>query len=154
MLANTAEVRVGRLLEVNVRVGYRTVSDVDTLFDEIDREVTKIPPSQRIVTCADWRFCPVMAPETSARLAKRIERYNSRTERSVAVVRPDSPTAVMQFARLIREANFPDRKAFLSVQSAIDWLDEILAPEESARLREFLNAKDSGSRVGRTPPER
>jgi hypothetical protein len=143
MSSNTARIRVGRLLEVDVKAGYRTVSDVDALFDQLDREVARLPPSQRIVTCADWRYCTVMAPDTSTRLGKRLEGINSRTERSVAVVRPDSPTAVMQFARLIREAHFPDRKVFFNAQGAIDWLAEVLTSEETARLRRFLNVESA-----------
>jgi hypothetical protein len=138
MLANTATIRVGRLLEVDVRAGYHTASDVDALFEQVDHEVAKLPAGQRIVTCADWRHCTVMAPETSARLVKRLGLINARTQRSVAVVRPDSPTAVMQFARLIREARFPDRRVFFGAQEAMEWLGEVLTSEESARLRRFL----------------
>jgi hypothetical protein len=144
MVTNSAVVRVGRLLEVAVRAGYRNVADVDALFDEIDRAIASLPANRRHVTCADWRYCTVMTPDTSHRLKERLVRLNGRTERSVAVTRADSPTAVMQFLRLIREANFPDRKVFFTPEAAIEWLSEVLVPEEVARLREFLNVRPDG----------
>jgi hypothetical protein len=150
MPTNTARIRVGRLLEVDVRRGYHTVSDVDALFDQLDREVARLEPSQHIVTCADWRHCTVMAPDTSARLVKRLGLINARTERSAAVVRRDSPTAVMQFARLIREANFPDRRVFYSAHEAINWLGQLLNSEESARLRRFLEIEGASGTVQRS----
>jgi len=146
MAANSARVQVGRLLEVSVRSGYRTIADVDTLFDAIDRALAVLPAGQQHVTCADWRSCTVMAQETSDRLKQRLSRTNARTERSAAIARPDSPTAVMQFLRLIREANLPERKVFLHPEEAVEWLGEVLLPAEVARLRLFLNATSESAR--------
>ncbi|HZU83851.1 MAG TPA: hypothetical protein VE987_13080 [Polyangiaceae bacterium] len=140
MGVNHAAIRVGRLIEVGVRVGYRTAADVDVVFDEIAREIAKHPVGQKFVTCADWRYCAVMNAQTCEQLRKRLTLVNARVERSVAVARPDSPTAVMQFMRLIREAQSPSRKVFFDPEEAIDWLAEVLTPAETARLRTFLNA--------------
>src|SRR3982751_6272326 len=57
MLANTAEIKVGRLLEVRIAAGYRTVEDVDALFDTLDAHVAKLPPGVGPVTGADWTPC-------------------------------------------------------------------------------------------------
>ena len=142
MVTNTASITVGRLLEVRANAGYRTASDVDQLFDAIDREVAKLPQTQMIITVADWRHCPVIASAAVDRVLQRIVALNHRTERSVALARTDSATAVMQFVRLIREANLPDRKMFFSPEELIDWLNEVLSPSEKARLQEFLRENE------------
>jgi hypothetical protein len=141
MATNRAAIRVGRLLEVLIDGGYRTVSDVDVVFDAIDAEVARLAPSQRIVTVADWRRCPVMSPEAAQRVVQRIVLLNPRTERSTALVSPDAPVAVLQFLRVIRESRLPDRKLFLDPEELADWLQEILTPAETVRLREFLAAR-------------
>lgn len=55
---NTCAIRVGRLLEVTVGDGYRTVADLDTLFDAIRTETSRVPSHIRIVAIADWRHFP------------------------------------------------------------------------------------------------
>jgi hypothetical protein len=138
MPTNTATIRTGRLLEIRIDAGYRTADDVDRVFDAIEREVGKLPPATRTAAVADWRHCPVMSTEASARLLERLVRLSPRTERSSALVSTDSPTAVLQFARLIREAGHPDRRMFHDADELYEWLKEILTPAEAARLRLFL----------------
>jgi hypothetical protein len=135
---NTAAVRVGRLVEVRVDAGYRTALEVDHLFDEIDVEVEKLPYTLKIVTIADWRRMPVMAPEAAERLQKRMALLNARTLRSAALVSPTAPVAVLQMMRMVREANFSDRKIFDELEPLITFLNEVLTAEESRRLRDFL----------------
>jgi glutathione S-transferase len=129
---------VGRLLEVQVDCGYRTIADVDQLFDAIDAQVGKLAPSQKIVTVADWRRISIMSPDASERLRHRMALLNPRTQRSAALVPSEAPVAVLQFVRVVREANFHDRKIFSAVQELTSWLQEVLSREETQRLREFL----------------
>jgi hypothetical protein len=140
MRTNTAAIRVGRLLEVRVELGYRTAADVDRLFDTIDRELMKLPPTQKIVTVADWRRISVMSPDAAGRLGKRIALLNPRTQKSaaVALAATEAPVAVLQFMRLLREASFADRRMFDDTEQLVMWLEEILTPAETERLREFL----------------
>jgi len=137
---NAAAIRVGRLLEVQVDAGYRTVAEVDELFDAIDVEWEKLSPSQKLVTVADWRRISVMSPEAAERLRKRMALLNPRTQRSAALVPLDAPIAVLQFMRVVREANFPDRKIFADLEELANWMKEILTREEMQRLRAFLLA--------------
>ena len=125
-------------MEIRIDAGYRTVADVDVLFDAIDVQVRKLPTSQRIVTAADWRQCPLMNGDAAERVLKRIVKMNPRTERSSALASPGSPTAVLQFMRLIREARLADRRMFFDAEEQIAWLAEVLTEDEAARLREFL----------------
>jgi hypothetical protein len=138
MVANTALIRVGSLLEIRADAGYRTASDVDQLFDQVTVEVRRLPPPARHVTVVDWRRCPVMAPAAAERMAKRIAGVNAHTLRSAALAGTESPSAVLQFVRLIREARLPDRKLFFEPGELVEWLGEVLTSLEMTRLREFI----------------
>jgi hypothetical protein len=135
---NSARIVVGRLLEVRLAAGYRNAAEVDALWDLIGRELAKLPPGQRHVTVADWRPCPVMAPEAAKRIAERMALNNARTERASALARQDAPVAVMQFLRVIRDANFPNRKLFFEVDEMTSWVGEVLTPDERQRMHDFL----------------
>ena len=139
---NTAAIRVGRLMEVRVDAGYRTVADVNELFDAIDDEVARLPPTQKIVTIADWRHIPVMSPQAAERLQQRMALLNPRTIRSAALIDRKAPTAVLQFMRLVRAANLSDRKIFDDLDAIVSFLQEVLTNEESRRLRDFLLRTD------------
>jgi hypothetical protein len=138
MATNTAEIRVGRLLEVRIAAGYRTVEDVDQLFDTLAAAVARLPDGQRHVTVADWTHCPVMTPTAATRLRERIAGTNARTERSAVLAVTDLPIAVMQFLRVIREAALPDRRLFFSSTEMLGWLAEVLTPAETDRVRQFF----------------
>ncbi len=127
------------MLEIRADAGYRTKEDVDALFAQVGRELSKLPSGQLHVTVVDWRACPVMAPEAADYMVKQIAGVNSGTERSAALARDDSPVAVLQFLRLIRDAQLPDRKLFVDVNQLCGWLGQVLAPAERVRLRTFLN---------------
>jgi hypothetical protein len=135
---NTAVMSVGRLLEIRVDAGYRSVTDVDELFDAVDAAVANGPPIDRIVAAVDWRRCPVMSQLAAERVGQRLLRSNGRTERSAALASPDSPVAVLQFVRLIRSSSLPERKLFFAADELGEWLAEVLTPAETHRLREFL----------------
>ena len=139
MSKNTASLSVGRLLEVRADAGYRTPADVDAIFAAIGREVAKLPPDAHHVTVVDWRHCPLMSPEAAEHMLKKIAGVNSNTERSAALASDNAPVAVLQFVRLIRDANLPDRKLFVHSDELYTWLSEVLTTEERARLKAFLN---------------
>ena len=138
MLKNTASLSVGRLLEVRADAGYRTAADIDAIFEAIGRELGKLPPGAQHVTVVDWRHCPIMSPEAAEHMLKKIAGINSNTVRSAALANEDSPVAVLQFVRVIRDANLPDRKLFLHSEELARWLSEVLTPPEKVRLRAFL----------------
>lgn len=139
------------MLEVRISAGYRTVADVDEVFDKIDVEIAKLKPPQRVVTATDWRQCPINSSDAAERLSQRIALTNSRVARSSAIALPTSPTTVLQLMRLIREAGLSERRMFLNVEEQIAWLAEVLTPPEIARLREFLGAVDPRGRAAVRP---
>ena len=138
MKQNTASLTVGRLLEVRADAGYRTPEDVDAVFAAIGRELGKLPPDGQHVTVVDWRRCPLMSPEAAAYMGKMISGINASTLRSAALASETAPLAVLQFVRLIRDANLPDRRLFVGAAELHTWLAEVLTPVESARLKAFL----------------
>lgn len=156
MASNTASIRVGSLLEVRADAGYRTVEDVDSMFDEIDRQVRRLPAPHRHCTVVDWRRCPLMAPAAAEHIAKRIAGTNGTTVRGAGFVRSDTALSVLQLTRLSRAAGLDDRKMFFEPNALSTWLGEVLTTAEAERLRQFLSEAPLGSsrfppRSGRTP---
>ena len=135
---NTANISVGRLLEVRADAGYRTAADVDAVFEAIGRALGKLPAGAQHVTVVDWRHCPLMAPEAAEHMLQKMAAINTNTVRSAALANDDSPVAVLQFVRLIRDANLPDRKLFLQSEALCHWLSDVLTASERFRLKAFL----------------
>lgn len=136
---NRCAVNVGRLLEVRADTGYRTAEDVDAIFAQIARESTRVPPGQRLVIVTDWRRCPIMSDAASERMLSMLTRGNAIVERSAALASNDSPLAVLQFLRLIRESKHPDRRLFHAAAELTHWLRPCLNDTEAARLQAFLD---------------
>jgi hypothetical protein len=126
------------LLEIRADAGYRSLQDVEQVTRAIQRESMKVPLNVRSVTIVDWRRCPVMSDDASARLLEHMRSSNPRVERSAALASQKSSIAVLQFLRLVRESAHPDRRLFFEPEPLIEWLAEVLTPEELKRLREFL----------------
>lgn len=133
---------VGRLVEVRAESGYRSPADVDAIFAEIGQQVATIPESQKIVFVVDWRRCPVMSSEAAARMLPAITSTNPRMERSATIASRDSPTALMQFLRLVRESKSEERRLFYDVPELELWLGEVLTPAEAQRLSDFLSYRE------------
>ncbi len=80
-----------------------------------------------------------MSSESSERALELITRSNPRTLRSAAVASHESPVAVLQFLRLVRESKNANRRLFYHPAEASKWLGEVLTPEEADRLAQFLS---------------
>lgn len=139
---NRCRVHVGRLIEIRAEAGYRTRADVDAIFAEIGRAVAQVPETQKVVFVIDWRKCPVMSAEAAQHMLPSITSTNPRVERSATIAAKDSPTAMMQFIRMIRESKHPDRRLFHEVGDLETWLSEILSENERTRLHAFLTYRD------------
>lgn len=146
VLVNTVAIVQGRLLEIRADAGYRSLHDVEQVTRAIQRESMKVPLNVRSVTVVDWRRCPVMSDDASARLLEHMRNSNSRVERSAALASQKSSIAVLQFLRLVRESAHPDRRLFYEPEPLIEWLAEVLTAEELKRLREFLAEGTAPSR--------
>ncbi len=138
MAGNTCEFVTGRLLEIRVAAGYRSVADVDDMIAIIMSNVAKLPPEEKYAIVADWRNVHVMAPDTAAAARRMLAAVNPRVTRSAILTAPANPTTNLQTVRLIREAENPNRRHFTSTTQLHTWLAEVLTTEEAARLETFL----------------
>lgn len=139
---NTCRVVAGRVLEINVRAGYRVVSDVDDMIDMMTAEFERIPEPTRIVIAADWRACRVLTPFVAERVVKMLSRSNPRVERSAILHNVDQATSVLQVLRLTREAVFSNRRVFTDERELEAWLGEILTQPERARVKALLSGAE------------
>jgi hypothetical protein len=137
---NTVALVVGRLLEIRPDAGYRSRLDVDVVARAIQREFIRLPVAVRMVIIVDWRRCPLMNEDAAARLIEMLRSGNLRIERSAALAPQKSSMAVLQFLRLVREGGNPERRLFYEPEPLIEWLTEVLTPQEATRLRAFLAA--------------
>jgi hypothetical protein len=135
---NTCERNVGRLLEIRVGKGYESVADVDEMMSMIGAKVAELPNQSKYVTAADWRRCSLMSAEAAERATAMLVRANPRTERSALLYSNDSPTAILQFVRLLNDAANPNRRMFVSANQMQSYLADVLNAEEAARLSVFL----------------
>jgi hypothetical protein len=149
MVSNSCEFCVGRLMEIRVARGYRSVEDIDDMIAMMIDRVSKFPAAQRYVIAADWRNVTVMSPETAVRARAMLSKANARVERSSILTKSEQSTANLQVLRLVREAENENRRHFISARAQHVWLSEVLTPEESARLAKFLGVTGSS----RLPPE-
>jgi hypothetical protein len=141
---NTAAIEVGRLVEVRLSVGFRNVEFVSQIFADMDAAIEKLPASAKLVVAADWRFCRVMSSEAGEALVSNLARYNPRIERSAALASENSPSALLQFNRVVRSGANPDRRLFTDRAAMTSWLGEVLTSHERNRLVRFLDEPGDG----------
>jgi hypothetical protein len=128
---------VGRLLEIRLPP-FRTVDDVVKTQGLFGLQIARLPPEEKFSIAADWRAVQIMPPDTAARAREMLAAANQRITRSAILTLPANPTTNLQVVRLVREAQSPNRRHFTDTLAMHHWLSEVLTPEESARLREFL----------------
>jgi hypothetical protein len=146
MVRNSCEWNVGRVLEIAVPRGYESAADVDAMIGMIRERVAAMPPDVSHVTIADWRGCRVLTTSAAERVLEMLRVANPRTERSALLHLRDSPTAVMQFLRLVREADHPARRLFTDPRELVAWVSEALTPPEVERIRSFLGLDEGALR--------
>ena len=139
MGTNTCDINVGRLLEIRVAHGFKTVGDVARQYARLQEVFREVPETQQVVIAADWRRCPLMSPDAAVAMRKVLTDFNQRIERSAILGYEDSPMTVLQFFRVIREGAHPERKLFTSVSGMLGYLHERLTDFEMMRLRAFVN---------------
>ena len=134
---NTCRIQVGRLLEVDLAAGYRTLHDVDDMIAQSAAQFATLD-QRRAVVAADWRACKLFTPEVAERALQLLVGVSPRIERAAILHRADQATSILQVARLARECHFADRQVFTHADQMERWLGEVLDPPERARLHAFL----------------
>jgi hypothetical protein len=138
MSTDTVVIRVGRLMEIRVREGFRSVEDVDKQRARIIAALDTLPTDQRVVIAADWRECQLMSQPAANALGPMIGQFNARIERSAILGSATSPVAVLQFLRVVRESRHPARRVYEDRAPMLAWLGEVLTEAERERLAQFV----------------
>ncbi len=136
---NSCRVVVGRLLEVNVRHGLRTMQDVEDMTRQFRAAIDAAASTVRYVVVADWGTAGVLSPAIAARAGQMMTTNNKRIERSALLHAGDSSTATLQLVRLIRETETPSRRLFTHADRLQLWLRDVLSEAEQERLHAFLS---------------
>ena len=138
-MENSCQVRVGRLMEIRILTGFVSEADVDAQIVRVKSVMATVPADTRVVVVADWRRVPVMSEAVATRAVSLLTTTSDRIERSGILAMPDSPTALMQFFRIVRESEHPRRKVVTSIEELEAWIMPLLTPSEIKRLVEFLH---------------
>lgn len=144
---NTCRIVVGRLVEIDVRGGYRTVADVDDMIQRIKETFDMVPEPTRLVSAADWRSCRVLTQDVSERAVAMLVSMNPRVERGAILHDSTQATSVLQVARIVREANLTNRRVFTDPFEMERWLGEVLNEAERQRLAMLMHRRVSGQRT-------
>jgi hypothetical protein len=138
---NGCERVVGRLVEIHVDAGYRSAADVDAMIAMIGRTLGTMTAidEKRVIIAADWRRCTILGTDAAERAGVMLTGVNPRILRSSILILPDSPTAVMQALRLVKESKNESRRVFTSPSDLVAWNAEITTPAELDRLTLFLD---------------
>src|SRR5262249_39796075 len=118
MSKNTAEIRVGRLLEITVG-GFDNMQDIHDHYERLVAAFAKVPASSKVVIAADWRKCKNIAPNAQHGVGSILRDFNSQIDRSSMLASPTSPQAVLQYLELIRKGGHTSRRLYLSRDEAL-----------------------------------
>ena len=130
----TIDNRVGRLIEIRVESPV-TEEELSQFHDKIAKLIK--PIKGQVASCTDLAGATVFLQPVAARWIEIIKQENPIVERNAILVGAGAVFS-MQVERIIRQAGFKTRKAFLVPTELTAWLGEILTVRERARLDQFL----------------
>ncbi|MCU1282970.1 MAG: hypothetical protein JWM53_6516 [bacterium] len=132
----TAEIRVGRLLEVRMRSPL-PLHEAQALVAEIRRLVKGTrAPSLGVI---DLRGVRLLDPDVVDFLGELMRRDNPWLARNAFVLAEAGAIKTLQVERMLKEGGSASRRGFRQRKEAEAWLGEALDEPERARLRAFLD---------------
>jgi hypothetical protein len=132
----TAEIRVGRLLEVRMRSPL-PLHEAQALIAEIRRLVKGTrAPSLGVI---DLRGVRLLDPDVVDFLGELMRRDNPWLARNAFILAESSAVKTLQMERMLKEGGSASRRGFRGRTDAEVWLGEVLGDDEKARLRAFLD---------------
>jgi hypothetical protein len=138
----SSRVTVGRLLELDLGTGFKTVEEVDAFGAGISALLFKHGAGgERLVLVADWRRYELARPDVAERLVSLMRRNNTLIERD-ALLHRQHAASTFQLFRIMQEAENAQRRLFTDIPALIDWISEALLPAEIDRARVFLQVAD------------
>jgi len=130
----TIENRVGRLIEI--RIESPVTEEELQRFHDLLAKACK-PIKGQIASCTDLAGATVFLQPVAARWIEIIRQESPIVERNALLV-GEGAVFSMQVERIIRQAGFKNRRAFLAPTALVAWLGEILTTRERTRLEQFL----------------
>jgi hypothetical protein len=132
----TAEIRVGRLLEVRL-ASPLPLYEAQALVHAI-RKLVKATraPSLGVI---DMRGVRILDPDVVDFLSELMRRDNPWLARNAFLVTDAGALKTLQIERMLKEGGSVARKAFRARQDVEAWLGEALDTAEQARLAAFLD---------------
>ena len=132
----TAEIRVGRLLEVRMKSPL-PLYEAQALVAEIRRLVKGTrAPSLGVI---DLRGVRLLDPDVVDFLGELMRRDNPWLARNAFVLAEAGAVKTLQIERMLKEGGSASRRGFRAQKEAEAWLGEVLDDAEKARLRAFLD---------------
>jgi hypothetical protein len=126
-------------MEIRISAGFTSEADVDAQIERVKRAMSKLPSNAKVIIAADWRKLTIMPKPVAERAVKLLTTTSDRIERSGILASATSPTALMQFFRIVQESHHPSRKVVTSESELEGWLEPLLTPEELVRYRTFIS---------------
>jgi hypothetical protein len=146
----TIDRKVGRLVEARF-LGNPTLEDIEEWAREAEICLkTGARLGKAAVCCTDMRASALFRPAVTEALTSVMRADNRVVERN-AILGIGGATFTMQLQRLLREAQPIGeirRRVFIEPEGLCEWLDELLTPAESARLKEFIAEFDPTTAEG------
>ncbi len=130
-----ADCRVGRLIEARLFT-MQSLSEA-SLFQDQMRAAFRRAGSGALI-CADWRPANVMPPDVADRIAGTLRDSRALIARSAILISRERATFNLQVERVVREAQNPVRRTFREMVPMLDWLGELMSPDEAKRAVTFL----------------
>jgi hypothetical protein len=141
-LALKVDRHVGVLVEIRFDDEKVTVAEAEQ-FVVATRAIvsdTAVRLRRRVVICTDLRNTGVFPQEVSDTIIGLMRRDNPHVERNGAVGNWDAAVFTLQVQRMFMEAGSPGRRQmFTNAERLRQWLNEVLRPDEQARLKTFLD---------------
>jgi hypothetical protein len=129
------ENREGRLVEIRLRPPILT-AELDPARTKLMQTIMAI--GRRVVIAVDFSKAKIWQKEHAEQLLDTMRKDNPMLERSGYFIPADSASVLLQFHRLIKDAQNPVRKAFPTIPEVYAYLDETLEDAEQKRLRAFF----------------
>lgn len=115
----------------------KTTEEALAFQEQVRLCTTRVRPA---ALCADWRAGAILRPEVAEVLLRMFRAVNTSLVRAAILLPTSSATFAMQAERLVREASNPQRRTFRDAREQLDWLGEVLSPDELAVASHFITS--------------
>ncbi len=132
----------GRLLVFRV---FPPFTDETGARGAIDLRAAIVALSAPAIIFTDLRHAQTFSPATTERFVGLMKADNPKIERSVVLLCNDAPMLALQITRVIREAENPNRAAFIVARELAEWCEPVLSEAERAALAIALEPQPAHS---------